>query len=353
MPDYSALRLPLSERLPIVTYTNLVWPVAQTVWMSPQVERLTGYRLDEWVNRPGFFESILHPDDRDAVLAEMLGSRRELRAFSADYRLVARGGGAVWIHDESVPILDQLGQPELIQGYFIDVTGRKQLEQQLVHSQKTEALGRLAGEIAHDFNNHLMVIRAEAELLGRRLPCDSEEHSMVRAIIETAERAARLTRRLLTFARRQPLEPKNVAVDDVVRELGSMLEQIAGDSVRVVLDLKPTPIVRVDVDQLEQVVVNLVGNARDAMPTGGRVTVRTFTSRGGAVLSVSDTGVGMDAETQQRVFEPFFSTKDRDHGTGLGLSIVDGVVRDSGGSIEIDSTVGRGTAVRILLPASG
>ncbi len=198
-----------------------------------------------------------------------------------------------------------------------------------------------------------MVIRAEADLLERRLPRDSEERSYVRAIIETAERAARLTRRLLTFARRQPLEPKNIAIDDVVRELGSMLEQIAGDSVSVVLDLKPTPVVRVDVDQLEQVIVNLVSNARDAMPTGGRVTVRTFTSRGGAVLSVSDTGVGMDAETQQRVFEPFFTTKDRDQGTGLGLSIVDGVVRDSGGSIEIESTVGRGTAVRILLPASG
>jgi PAS domain S-box-containing protein len=180
MPDYSALRLPLSERLPIVTYTNLVWPIAETVWMSSQVECLTGYRLDEWVGRPGFFESILHPDDRAAVLAEAHASRLERRALSQDYRLIGRDGRVIWIHDESVPILDETGEPELIQGYFVNITRRVELEEQLLHARKTEALGRLAGEIAHDFNNHLTAIRGYADFLEESLPHESDEYRYTR-----------------------------------------------------------------------------------------------------------------------------------------------------------------------------
>ena len=275
MPDYSALRLPLSERLPIVTYTNLVWPIAETVWMSSQVECLTGYRLDEWVGRPGFFESILHPDDRATVLAEAYASRIERRALSQDYRLIDRDGRVIWIHDESVPILDEAGEPELIQGYFVNITRRVELEEQLLHARKTEALGRLAGEIAHDFNNHLTAIRGYADFLEQSLPHETDEYRYAREIIEATDWATQLTRRLLAFGRREPIEPREVAVDTLVRGLAPMLERIAGEPVEIALDLQPTPAVYADAGQLEQVVVNLVANARDAMPRGGHLSIGT------------------------------------------------------------------------------
>jgi len=350
--NYSALRLPLSERLPIVTYTNLVWPVAETVWMSPQVERLTGYCLHEWVGRPGFFESILHPDDRAAVLAEARASRFERRALSQDYRLIARDGRVIWIHDESVPILDEAGEPELIQGYFVDITHRVELEGQLLHAQKTEALGRLAGEIAHDFNNHLTAIRGYAAFLEEMLARGSDEHRYASEIVEATDWATQLTRRLLAFGRREPIEPGEVTVDGLVRGLAPMLARVAGDPVELELDLQPTPAVYADAGQLEQVIVNLVANARDAMPRGGRLSIATSSDAQGVVLSIADEGVGMDEPTQAKAFEPFFTTKSREAGSGLGLSIVESVVRQSGGSVELESAPGAGTRIRILLPAA-
>ena len=352
MPDYSALRLPLSERLPIVTYTNLVWPIAETVWMSPQVERLTGYRLDEWVGRPGFFESILHRDDRDAVLAEARLARVERRPLSQDYRLIARDGSIIWIHDESVPILDETGEPELVQGYFVDITPRVQLEEQLLHAQKTEALGRLAGEIAHDFNNHLTAIRGYADFLEQVVAAGTDEQRYAREIIQATEWATQLTRRLLAFGRREPIEPREVTMHGIVLDLGQMLARVAGDSIEIEFDLRATPPVYADAGQLEQVVVNLVANARDAMPCGGKLRITTSTVAGQAMLEVEDEGVGMDADTMAKVFEPFFTTKDRDRGSGLGLAIVDSVVRQWGGTVALESEPDQGTRITVLLPAT-
>ena len=363
---FSSPRLPLSERLPIVTYTNLLWPVASTVWMSPQAERITGYPVSEWVNNNGFFASVLHPGDRDIVLAEVRASRKDLRPFSLDYRIVGPDGRVIWVHDESVPIVDDTGRLELIQGYFVDITERKQLEQQLLHSQKTEELGRLAGQIAHDFNNLLTAIRSYAELLANRLPEESAERGFVGEIVQTTERATDLTRQLLAFGRRQQLEPHDLSLAEVVVGLQAMLTRVAGDDVEVDFELEPTPLVHADVGQLEQVLVNLVANARDAMPAGGLVAVGTYPTRmqpgepatrlglppgDYVVLAVSDTGNGMDAETKARVFEPYFTTKGRNHGTGLGLAIVDSVVRGSGGAVELESSPGQGTRFRIFLPA--
>src|SRR6266567_2483269 len=241
MSDYSALRRPLSERLPIVMYANRFCPVAETVWMSPQVERLTGYRLDEWVGNAGFFETVLHPDDRAPVLQEVRDSRDELRAFSRDYRLVARDGRIVWIHDESVPIVDDEGRPEFIQGYFIDISDRKALEQQLLHAQRIDALGRLAGGIAHDFNNHLTAIRGYAELIARALPHEDPVVAKLREIIRTTDRASRLTKQLLAFSRRREVEPRDLYLDEVVRDFESMMRPVAGDAVRLVMELERTP----------------------------------------------------------------------------------------------------------------
>jgi PAS domain S-box-containing protein len=364
--SYSNLRLPLSERLPIVTYANRFCETPHTVWMSPQVERLTGYRVDEWVGRPDFFESVLHPDDRDGVLGAVRASRTELRPFSRDYRLIAADGRVLWIHDESVPMLDEEGRPELIQGYFVDITERKALEQRLVHAEKTEALGRLAGGIAHDFNNYLQAIRGYAELAERTLEPGAPASLHVGEVIRTADHAARLTRRLLAFSRPQELRPTDLQVEHVVHELRPMLAQIAGPDVDVQFDLKETPVVHADAGQLEQVVVNIVANARDAMSAGGALAIRTEAASVAAgaeaqrlgvlpgdyaALVVADTGIGMDEAMLATIFEPFFTTKTRERGTGLGLSIVHGIVRNSNGAIDVASFPGSGTTFRILLPA--
>ena len=365
MPNYAALRPALSERLPIVTYTNLFWPVAATVWMSPQTERITGYAVADWVGNPGFFESVLHPGDRQSVLDEAIASRREKRAFSADYRIVAPGRRTLWVHDESVPVHEEGGRLELVQGYFVDITARKELEQQLLHSQKTEELGRLAGQVAHDFNNYLAAIHASADLLRGRLT-EHDDVRYVREIVQSVQHAGALTRQLLEFGRRQQFETRIVALVDLVRRIAPVLRRVAGERVEIDFEFGEAPRVRIDAGRLEQALVNLVANARDALPDGGIVCVGThstavraderaerlgLTPGNYAVLAVSDTGPGMDSETRERAFEPFFTTKAPDHGTGLGLSIVDSVVRQAGGAVELDTAPGTGTRFRIFLPA--
>jgi PAS domain S-box-containing protein len=356
----------LSERLPIVTYTNAFRTSAETVWMSSQVERLFGYRLEEWVGNPGFFETVaLHPDDRGPVLAEMRASREELRPFSRDYRLVGRDGRVVWIHDESVPILGENGEPEFIQGYFIDITERKELERELMQSQKTEALGRMAAGIAHDFNNLLTAISGYAEFAKRSLGPEAPAWRHVNEIHATVERATKLTRQLLSFSRRDEFEPQRVCLTDLIRETESMLLHVAGTKLQVDLELQATPEVAADTGQLEQVLMNLVSNARDA--GASRVAIRTssatiargYESRRLGIaageyvaLVVADTGSGMDEEIQARVFDPFFTTKHREGGTGLGLSLANSVIRQSGGAIEVSSAPGAGTTFRILLPVA-
>jgi len=357
---------PLSERLPIVTYTNAFCPGAETVWMSPQVERLFGYSPEEWVGNPGFFETtVLHPADRAAVVEEMQASRDELRPFSRDYRVVGRDGQVVWIHDESVPILGEGGRPEFIQGYFIDITERKELERQLLEAQKSEALGRMAAGIAHDFNNLMMAIGGYAQLAKRTLEPDAPARGHIHKILGTVERAAKLTRQLLAFSRRDNFEPQPVCLRDLVLEMEAMLLHVAGLEVQVDFELGATPKVAADPGQLEQVLMNLVANARDAGAT--RVAIRTSTvaiARGHdtrrlgigpgeyVALVVADTGGGMDEETQARVFDPFFTTKHRDGGTGLGLSLARSVISQCGGAIEVTSSPGAGTTFRILLPVA-
>ena len=225
---------PLSERLPIVTYTNAFRRTAETVWMSPQVERLFGYRTEEWVGNPGFFEQVvLHPEDRGPVLAEMRASREELRPFSRDYRVRGRDGRVVWVHDESVPIVGDDGRPEFIQGYFIDITERKELERHLLQVQKSEALGRMAAGIAHDFNNLLTAIGGYAEFAKRSLGPEAPARGHVHEILATVERATKLTRQLLSFSRRDEFEPQRVCLTDLIRETESMLLHIAGTQLQV------------------------------------------------------------------------------------------------------------------------
>jgi PAS domain S-box-containing protein len=339
------------------------------MWMSPQVEAVTGYRADEWIGKVGFFvDTVVHPDDRDAVLEEMRQSRANLAPFSRDYRLRARDGRDVWIHDESVPVLDASGKPEFIHGYFVDITERKRMETALAHAQRTEAVGRLAAGIAHDFNNLLTAIAGYAEIAQRGLDEHHPSRRPIGEISQVVRRAVRLTRQLLAFSRRQELRPELVDLSELVRELESMLLHIAGDGIQVDFRVCGPVLVNADIGQLEQVLMNLVANARDAMPGGGRVSVRTevveilrgaesdrLRVRAGAyaALIVADTGAGMEPETVAHVFDPFFTTKARGAGTGLGLSTVHGIVRQSGGAVDVSSSPGQGSTFRILLPVAG
>jgi signal transduction histidine kinase len=225
--------------------------------------------------------------------------------------------------------------------------------EQFHQAQKMEAVGRLAGGVAHDFNNILTTISGYGELLQQALPPDSPLAEDAGEIVSAAARAERLTRQLLALGRRQVLEVRALDLNEVVRGLDRLLRRVIGEDVRIVLTLDPrAPRLRADAGQLEQVLMNLAVNARDAMPAGGTLTIATAAAGARVALTVSDTGVGMTREVAARVFEPFFTTKERGKGTGLGLASVHGIVTQSGGEIALESAPGRGTVFRLSFPAT-
>jgi PAS domain S-box-containing protein len=265
------------------------------------------------------------------------------------------------------PIIGADGRAEQVLGVTTDITERKRLETELVHSHKLEAVGRLAGGVAHDFNNMLTAIKSYSELLRDALEVGDERRSDAEEITKAADRAAVLTRQLLAFGRRQILEPQVLDVNHTVTEVQQMLRRLLVGDVVFVTDLAPDLwTIMADAGQLEQVLINLVVNSRDAMPDGGTLTIRTENAElrhkrsGGGPdtmppgcyvrLSVSDTGMGIDAETRGRIFEPFFTTKESGKGTGLGLATVYGIVRQSAGYVEVESTMGEGTTFSVYLP---
>ena len=243
-----------------------------------------------------------------------------------------------------------------------DVTEQRRLEKQFLRSQRMDAMGKLAGGVAHDFNNLLAVIQSYAELLMQQLPAEGQMHDDVEQMLLAATRAGNLTKQLLAFGRRQNGQPRAVQLNDVVADMDRMLGRIIGEHIRLVTELSPElGMIRADVGQLEQVIINLAINARDAMPKGGTLTIQTsMTSvdvpssegerRAFVQLRVRDDGVGMSDETRQRIFEPFFTTKEVGKGTGLGLSTVYGIVHQSGGQISVVSDPGHGSTFSILLP---
>jgi PAS domain S-box-containing protein len=265
------------------------------------------------------------------------------------------------------PIVGADGRAEQVLGVTTDVTERKRLESELVHAHKLEAVGRLAGGVAHDFNNMLTAIKSYSELLRDALEPGDERRSDAEEITKAADRAAVLTRQLLAFGRRQILEPRVLDVNRTVTEVQQMLRRLLVGDVVFATDLSPGlwPVMA-DAGQLEQVLINLVVNSRDAMPDGGTLTIRTENAEvrerraGGGPdamppgcyvrLAVSDTGMGIDAETRGRIFEPFFTTKESGKGTGLGLATVYGIVRQSAGYVEVESTIGEGTTFSVYLP---
>lgn len=311
------------------------------------------------------------PEGADAIVAEF----RHVLATGEAVINAERGGGGRsgrkrrhWLSNK-YPVRNAAGDIIGVGLTLVDTTDRKQLEAQLQQSQKMEAIGQLAGGVAHDFNNVLTAIKSFSELVALDLPIDSPSHDDVQQITAAAERAAALTRHLLAFSRRQLLQPVVLDPNSVIVELTKLLARLLGGDVRCETMLA-TDIGRIlaDPGQLEQVLINLAVNARDAMPSGGTLIIETFNGtveQGQAhmlsvgeppqpgdyvVIAVSDNGHGMDAQTQARIFEPFFTTKEPGKGTGLGLSTVYGIVRQTGGYVSVYSAVGRGTTFRILLP---
>jgi PAS domain S-box-containing protein len=337
----------------------------ELLYVSPAYETIWGRTCESLYASPDAWIDAVHPDDRARVV-EARSRSGEPGQYDEVYRIARPDGSTRWIRDRAFPIRHESGALHRIVGTATDVTEQRQLEWQFRQAQKMESVGRLAGGIAHDFNNLLAVINGLAELAVASLPDDDPLRQDLEEIRLAGDRAAALTRQLLALSRRQILKPEVLDLSVVIGDMRNMLRRVIGEDVDLVFDLaRPLGSVNADPSQIEQVLLNLVINARDAMPDGGTLRIETrdvdvdasreqddpSIRRGPSVrLTVSDTGAGMDETTRQRVFEPFFTTKALGKGTGLGLSTVYGIVQQSGGSIWFDSEPGRGTSFTIQLP---
>ena len=341
----------LIESIPVVTYIDRVDNHASNVYTSPQVVDMLGWPRSEWASDPHLFEKLIHPDDTERVVGEVIHANETREPFDSEYRLRHREGHYIWVHDQSA-VMDDDGEA-FARGFLRDITEQKKLEEQLRQAQKMDALGQFAGGIAHDFNNLLTGISGYAELAAASTERGTTLSRCLDGIKTAAEEAASLTSRLLAFSRRNIPERRLVDLNAIVREAASLLERLVRSDVRVTLALaQPLPAVAADLAQLKQVVLNLALNARDAMPSGGTLTIETTTAGESVILRVRDNGIGMDAATRSRALEPFFTTKPEGEGTGLGLSLVYGVVDGLGGRVSIESAIGLGTIVEIALPAA-
>src|SRR5579872_1207506 len=303
--DHVSMFRDLVESLPLVTYIDEPG-THQTIYVSPQVETLLGYPTSAWYDNRDFLFDVVHPDDRDWVYEARRGTEEE-HDTSLVYRVVAQDGRVFTVQSERVVL------PDRTIGFWVDITERTRLEDELRHAQKLEAVGRLAGAVAHDFNNLLLAQRGFAELALGDLERGDTDRAVddLRELTEAIGRCEALTGQLLAFSRRQSLNPEVLDVNDVVSGIEPVLLRLIGDDIAFTSSrpAKPVP-VRADRGQLEQVIVNLTVNARDAMPTGGSLDIAVGSDRGRfAVLEVADSGCGMDEATAAQIFEPYFTTK--------------------------------------------
>jgi PAS domain S-box-containing protein len=361
-------------RLMAATISDVFWmrsPVLGDLrYISPGYESLWGRSCESVYASPLSFLDAIHPEDRARVEAVMRAHPPS--AFALEYRVVRPDGSIRWVRDRAFPIRDEHGEIALLTGAAADITElqerreqHERAEQQLRSIQRLEAVGRLAGGVAHDFNNLLVAINGYADFAIESLRDGDPVKADLQQIRKAGERAAGLTRQLLAFSRKQVLKPEAFSLNDLVRGMEDMLARLIGEdiSLQTVLDPDLADILA-DRGQIEQVLMNLVVNARDAMPTGGTVVIETaerILPRAPAesgclmgstcvVVTVSDTGCGMDESTRAAIFEPFFTTKPAGQGTGLGLAMVYGIVKQSGGTIAVDTAPGEGTTFTIAFP---
>jgi PAS domain S-box-containing protein len=340
-------------------------PDGKLLAANPAFARVLGYESPAEL-RDGIGELTAHfvAPERHAEFARLLDERGVVQRFEVQMRRL--NGGAVWLSLTARLVRARDGRPTYHDVFAEDITELKQLEEQFRQSQKMEAFGQLAGGVAHDFNNLLTVIRLSVSLLRENSLGPQERAMAIEETMRAAERATNLTRQLLTFSRRQPLQPQNLDLNEVVAGMTKMLQRLIGEHITLEAHYAPggAP-VRADAGMMEQALMNLAVNARDAMPRGGRLSLRTSAVNLDAVavaarpqarpgqyleLAVSDTGTGIAPEHLPHIFEPFFTTKDIGRGTGLGLATVFGIVEQHQGWIEVESRIGEGTTFRVFLP---
>ena len=357
----------ITASVPGVVYQYTIDPDGRGrfAYVSERVKELFGVSSWEVLEDPDRLLASVDPEDRHAAAPVFRRASEQLEPYSFDFRIRPHPGELRWLRAIATPV--QEAEALVWHGVIVDITEQRQLQAELLQAQKMESLGRLAGGMAHDFNNLLTVIRGYADVLSTQLGEEDPRRDELREIRDAAGRGAGLTRQLLALSRRQMLVPRDVDLNVLVTDLERMLRRVIGADIEIVTLLSPDlGWVRADPGQLEQVLLNLAVNARDAMPRGGTLrleTARSRVDRGASdratqgvppgeyvVLKVADTGIGMDGETQAKAFEPFFTTKPPGEGTGLGLSTVYGIVQQSGGAVTMESSPGKGTTMRLFFP---
>jgi two-component system cell cycle sensor histidine kinase/response regulator CckA len=375
--DMTAQRALEAERAELAqahAIEEVVASLEALVWESADPQRarigyvgggaLFGHPRERWLE-DGFWQSILDPDDRLSALAFAEGAQ-ERDTFELEYGLKRADGAIAFVRDHVTVVRSPDGSIERLRGVMLDVTERRQLEARFAQADKMEAVGQLAVGIAHEFNNLLTIVSGHAKRLVRHVD-DPVTRTPLEQIVTAADRAAELTTQLLAFSQRSDEKPVNVSLNDVVRGLVPMLRRLLGVDITLAVALSEGVLdVRGDRSRLEQIVMNLVLNARDAMPAGGSLRIASEAVELGerealehrlspgsyTVLLVTDTGVGMAPELQQRIFEPFFTTKPVGKGTGLGLSMVYATALKAQGFVHVESAQGLGTAFRVGLPVA-
>lgn len=351
----------LVEGVPVGVYRTS--PDGQVLEANPALAQMLGYGDTPSQLKVSSEDIYVDPENR-REWRDLMHRHGMVRDFETQAR--RRDGSIIWLRDNARAVKDAHSQITHFEGVLEDITERKGLEEQLRQSQKMEAVGRLAGGVAHDFNNLLTIITGYSELLLESSSLDDRHHAHVEEIKKAGVRAATLTRQLLAFSRSQVLTPQVLDLNGVVANMDKMLRRLIGEDVELVTILgQPLGRVKADPGQIEQVIMNLAVNARDAMPQGGKLTIETANADLDAayarthatvvpgphvMLAVSDTGSGMDAQTQAHIFEPFFTTKEKGKGTGLGLATVYGIIKQSGGSIWVYSEPRRGATFKVYLP---
>ncbi len=378
----------LVEQLPVITYIAALDETSTTLYISPQIEKILDISTAEYKADPDFWVKHLHPEDRERVMGEVSRCHETGQPFVSEYRMVSKDGRLTWLSDNAVIVRDDKGNQLCLQGVMYDITERKQaeeekrnLEAQLQRAQKTEAIGTLAGGIAHDFNNLLAVIIGYTELAMGGVPADSLTYSNLDEVLKAGLRAKDLVQQILTFTRGGEEERGPVQIDLIVKEALKLLRSSLPTTIEIRRDIASANMVFGDATQIHQVLMNLCANASHAMnDKGGVLEVRlrnadfgvrsvelgedkehsTFRNPKSEIepepgsyvdLSVRDTGCGIAPENLDKIFDPYFTTREIGRGTGLGLAVVHGIVRKFAGTITVESEVGKGTTIHVYLPA--
>ncbi len=353
------------ESLPAIIYLTEPNPPYLPKYVSPNIVKL-GYTLDEWLNLPDIWRHIIHKEDRERVIRTVEAAMSQNLETDLEYRIMAKDGTVFWVHDKGHFVFDDKGEKTGWQGVMLDISSTKELEKQLRLAQKLESVGMLTGGIAHDFNNMLTAINGYSQLTLRQLKKDDPLRPNIEEIKKAGQRSAELTRQLLAFSRQQILEPIVTDINEIIVDTTKLLQRLIGENIQLTTSLNPKiGHTIVDPGQFSQIIMNLAVNARDAMPQGGKLTIETanafldadYTRQHIGILpgayvmvAVSDSGIGMNEQIKQHIFEPFFTTKELGRGTGLGLATVYGIVKQSGGNIEVYSEQSFGTTFKIYLP---